>query len=100
MNQELEASDETDFFPAEDALASLGDEKLQREGRESLDPETAEHLARSLKGAIDAGAPAATRWIYFRSPPWTWESLCGREGWLLTDPETGHQFDYVALLMN
>ncbi len=37
--------------------------------------------------AIEAGAPENAVWIWFTSPEWTWLNECGREGWLLVDPD-------------
>jgi hypothetical protein len=43
---------------------------------------------------------AAAEWVFFRSPEWTWQAMCGREGWMLWDPSTGEQFAFRLTCMN
>ena len=45
-------------------------------------------------------ALAAAEWVYFRSPDWTWQNLCGRAGWMLWDPSTGEQFCFQLGIMS
>lgn len=96
----MDSREELEIFPREDVEACMNDEKLQR-GMETESPflPTPE-METSRLGAIRAGAPDRIRWIYFESPPWTWERLCGRAGWLLVDPETLDQFDFSMTIMN
>ena len=100
MDQEPEAPEEGKFFPIEDALACLRDDILQGKNQLPIDPEFESELATILQAAIKDGAPESVVWTYFRSPEWTWEKLCGREGWLLVDPATGDQFDFFMTVMN
>lgn len=39
-------------------------------------------------------------WIYIRTPDWTWEELCGREGWAGRCPKDGSEITFVLTLMN
>ena len=39
-------------------------------------------------------------WIMFNSPPWTWQSLCGRQGPLSICPNCKIQVDFICELMN
>ncbi|MBK8293722.1 MAG: hypothetical protein IPK93_02705 [Solirubrobacterales bacterium] len=90
----------SEIFPIEDVRECMRSGSLQRDGHAWTDPEVDFDLVTSKRGAIEAGAPASIKWIYFRSPPSTWEGLCGREGWLLIDPETCFQFDFSMTVMN
>jgi 2-keto-4-pentenoate hydratase len=98
-----------DDFPTEDVMASLNDDALQKEHSleaylEQADPGKLAEARGIWQAEVDAaiadGGSQETRWIYFRSPPWTWEQLCGREGWLLVDPRTGRQFQFLMTAMN
>jgi DNA-directed RNA polymerase subunit RPC12/RpoP len=39
-------------------------------------------------------------WIYFKSPEWTWENLCGRAGPLAICPKCASQVKFVCCVMN
>jgi hypothetical protein len=88
-------------YPQEDIEASLSDEALQRE--HPLDQESPE-MRRELHNlrvqARRRGAGEATVWIYFSSPDRTWEHLCGRAGWLLYDPKSKRQYDFIETVMS
>jgi hypothetical protein len=89
------------IFPPDDVATSLADATLQKEHRiGNLEPGAQSELEETRQAAIAGGASASTRWIYFSSPPWTWEQLCGREGWLLYDPATERQLEFVMTVMN
>ena len=90
-----------DSFPVEDVEAWIADERLQRDHALAKLPERERaDLETRRQNAIAVGASASCCWIYFVSPAWTWENLCGREGWLLYDPETGEQQAFVLTVMN
>ena len=92
---------ESEKFPREDVLAALADHRLQTENSQAdLSPEMLQTMKERLMAALKCGASEETSWIYFRSPPRTWEHLCGREGWLLYDPHSGSQYDFLLTLMN
>ena len=38
--------------------------------------------------------------VYFVSPQWTWEKLCGRAGYLVICPHCIHQIDFSCTVMN
>ena len=52
-----------DIFPWEDVMACIDDE---------TEP--------SKNGITCPVCGMGVKWIHFRSPAWTWEQLCGREG--------------------
>ena len=70
---------QNELFPWDDVDAARDDTRLQAE-------HDAEN-ARKLHGS-EVRCPKCSRsgdelaWVYFKSPPWTWQSLCGRAGWL------------------
>jgi hypothetical protein len=88
-------------FPPGDVEASANDPALQRQSSlEHLRDDQRQEFQRLRAEAIRQGATEAVRWIYFRSPEWTWRSECGREGWLLYDPETGAQHAFFMTVMS
>ena len=92
---------EMNDFPLEDVLTCLNDAQLQDEHRaQDQDAETCEALDWFREAAAADGAPDTAEWIYFVSPAWTWESLCGREGWLLFDVERRTQHAFYMVVMN
>jgi hypothetical protein len=55
----------------------------------------------SARSCPECGAePGALTWIHFRSPAWTWEQLCGREGWLSVCDRCRMQIDFCLEVMN
>ncbi|MCB8971483.1 MAG: hypothetical protein M9964_08630 [Solirubrobacterales bacterium] len=89
------------IFPPEDVAASIADGSLQGRHRTTeLDPGIQSDMEEARQRVVAEGASPLTRWIYFSSPSWTWEQLCGREGWLLYDPESERQFQFVMTVMN
>ena len=40
------------------------------------------------------------KWIYFDSPGWTWQQLCGRAGPMSICPDCGCLVEFICLLMN
>ncbi|HMU28430.1 MAG TPA: hypothetical protein PKA56_06220 [Solirubrobacterales bacterium] len=97
----MDPEDDLVIFPREDVEACLRNEKMQQEANSDGSPSgQSQAMETSRLGAIEAGAPERIRWIYFESPEWTWQNLCGRSGWLLIDPETIDQYDFVMTMMN
>ena len=39
-------------------------------------------------------------WVYFKSPPESWERQCGREGWFVIDHETLKSKEFVITKIN
>jgi hypothetical protein len=85
-----------DGFPIEDVNASIRDRDLQRR----LDAPQRTTLDTFRRQAIEQGASERAKWIFFHSPEWTWQDLCGIEGWLLYDEETHTQHAFWLTAMN
>ena len=66
------------FPPLEHLTASRRDAALQERGRALVEEARAE--AEDLACPICTRAASELTWFYFRSPPWTWRNLCGRQG--------------------
>lgn len=92
--------DSEGIFPADDVAACAADAKLQEEHREKMSEAECENLeyVRGHHAYVDV--PDSAVWIFFESPGWTWESECGREGWLLYDPESKTQHAFVMTAMS
>lgn len=83
-------------LPDEDVRASIADQQLQREHRlEDLHAASRNQMEAMKSRALAQGASPRTEWIYFESPQNTWEGLCGRAGWLLYDPESRKQYEFL-----
>jgi len=85
-----------EFFPWADVDAARSDAALQA-GRE----------ASAMRGGIDrtvkcprCGSGDQITWLYFRSPAWTWQSLCGRAGWMAVCDGCRHQVTFSCTVMN
>lgn len=79
-------------YPLADVIASARDANLQRS-----------HNIEAAQAEFASGLPNPPEyyvWIYFRSPAFTWEMLCGREGWFVIDPETLRPQAFIITLMN
>lgn len=66
-----------DFVPWEDVETAAGDRRLQRKHQGSNEGIEAP----SCPGC--GRPPSELTWLYFSSPHWTWQNLCGRAGWLV-----------------
>ncbi len=88
-------------FPDEDVAACVSDAELQRAHfLEDVTGPYAPEMEEMRQRALALGASTATYWLYFQSPPRTWRAECGREGWLLHDPESGCQHEFVMTAMS
>jgi hypothetical protein len=98
------------FFPWPDVEAAEHDEELQRThawgeanapavlGLAQDAPITIRERARNCPGC---GRPASElTWVYFSSPAWTWQQLCGRAGWLVVCKPCRLQTDFFLDQMN
>lgn len=56
------------------------------------------HLALSERTCPDCGERMVL--FYYTSPTWTWNSLCGRAGFLTICPSCPKQVDFVLTMMN
>ena len=56
------------------------------------------HLALSERNCPDCGERMVV--FYYTSPTWTWNSLCGRAGFLTICPSCPKQVDFVLTMMN
>lgn len=90
------------FFPPSDVRAAAEDTALQDDAwRNRQPPEgTFEAMVAEFVAEHPGTCLAAAEWVYFRSPDWTWQNLCGRAGWMLWDPSTGEQFCFQLGIMN
>ena len=86
-------------FPLADIEVSVNDDKLQKEHEvEDLDDMQRARLDKAQSGV--SGLTQAAKWYYFRSPSWTWQNLCGREGWILYDRKLQKQYAFLITVMN
>ncbi len=90
------------FFPPADVRAAAGDAMLQKRAWRDDQPEpgTFERMVEEFLAEYPGTCLAAAEWVFFRSPDWTWQAMCGREGWMLWDPSTGEQFAFRLTCMN
>ena len=56
-------------------------------------------LKRKLGGSVP-NLHSKDYWVYFKSPPESWERQCGREGWLVIDHETLSSKEFVITKIN
>ena len=78
-----------DHFPWEDVDACRGREAPGARPVEDACP------------CPQCGKPgAALTWIYFESPEWTWQHLCGRAGWLTVCDDCRVQVQFFLEFIN
>jgi hypothetical protein len=78
-------------FPLEHIIACMRDDTLQ--SRHSLTD--MERYQESL-----SEPPENVVWVYFKSPAWTWENLCGRAGWMAVAKEPMREVAFFVEIMN
>lgn len=90
------------FFPPDHVRLAADDAALQADARrtEALSQEEFQRLVDELLAEQPGLCLASAEWVYFRSPDWTWQQMCGRAGWMLWDPSTGEQFAFRMTVMN
>jgi hypothetical protein len=76
-----------------DVDASEADTLLQQQKADAQHPP-----ARNCPGCDRPSCDLS--WIYFSSPAWTWEKLCGRAGWLVVCKDCHLQVDFFLSVMN
>ena len=81
------------IFPENDVEASRNDAKLQQsaEGEYGAHPE---------EPGVCPNCQQPLTWIWFSSPGWTWEKLCGRAGWLAICDHCRLQVKFDLVVMN
>ena len=78
------------YFPLEDVEACMNSEESAR-----VKPEPNHHSCPLC------GKPSEElKWIYFDSPGWTWQKLCGRAGHMSICPDCGCIVEFICMLMN
>ena len=84
------------MFPWDDVDAARNDAVLQSEH----DSEGARrHYGKRVTCPKCSCSGHELAWFYFRSPPWTWSSLCGRAGWLAVCDPCRTQVQFFIELM-
>ena len=97
-NTSADANTDGEKFPWEDIEAAQADAGLQSEYP----------IAKGQKqyGKYAKRCPKCNasvnqlRWVYFSSPKYTWENLCGRAGWLTVCDRCHVQVDFFCELLN
>ena len=82
--------DEEAFFPWEDVFKC---KIIPNEGELKPCPEC-------IKENTEGDKEGHLITVYFKSPAWTWERLCGREGYLTICTKHKIQVDFICTVMN
>jgi hypothetical protein len=77
------------YFPWEDVDACRG--------RKTRSPKPVGHASACPQCATP---PEKLTWIYFHSPEWTWQHLCGRAGWMTVCDTCHLQTGFFLEIMN
>jgi hypothetical protein len=79
-------------FPVEDVVSCLRDDKLQvRHSLAAAKDRYKAGIAEPIENAI---------WFYFASPALTWETLCGRAGWMVVAKEPLREVAFFLEIMS
>ncbi len=79
-------------LPWEDVVASRRNRRLQK--RNPVEEGRARHLKTARPCPKCGAAPETLAWFYFESPAITWETLCGRAGWITVCDSCHAQVDF------
>jgi len=86
------------YFPWDDVLASKN--HTRSEERHSVEDAQKKYLRRASP-CPQCGVPAERlSWIYLLSPEWTWQTFCGKAGWITVCDECKLQIDFFPEIMN
>lgn len=93
------------YFPWKDVIASEGNASLQRThsaiGEEALPADALETLRTMARACPQCRRQASELdWIYFSSPAWTWNKLCGRARRLVVCKPCHLQVEFFLHVMN
>jgi len=78
--------------PVEDVITCLRDDRLQsRHSLAAAKDRYRESIAEPVQNAL---------WFYFESPALTWETVCGRAGWMVVAKDTPRQIAFFLEIMN
>lgn len=90
------------FYPPPHVRACAADRELQEHAWRDLAPPagTFQEMVSEFLAEHPGTCLASAEWVYFRSPEWTWQNMCGRAGWMLWDPSTGEQFVFRMTVMS
>lgn len=86
-----------EIYPWVDVEAARRNRRLQR--RHPLSE--AEGLREGARSCPLCGrGPGELAWLYFESPKWTWEHLCGRAGWMTVCDDCHEQVEVFTEIMS
>lgn len=96
------------FFPSDDVntfRAQQAGEAVIPPGMKSLYDLAGQRSVDSMRAAATPCPFCASPFkelerVFFVSPPWTWQELCGRAGWLTICPKCEIQVQFFCDLMN
>jgi len=98
MSEDEEDLEDDDSFPLEHVTASRKNSRLQRS--HPVSPAKTKYVSQAKACPKCGATPEQLAWFYFESPPWTWEHLCGRAGWMTVCDKCHLQVDFFLQLMN
>jgi hypothetical protein len=91
-----------EIFATEDVRACAANRRLQRRAkhRDGYSDARFDDLTNDVREMHPDVPLDGTEWIWFESPDWTWDALCGRAGWMLWHPGTGDQIYFDAVMIS
>jgi hypothetical protein len=88
---------ESEQFPWDDVILSRQDRELQ--SKHNVERAVQTYGSKAVcRGCNSCGKELA--WLYFCSPDWTWELLCGRAGWMAVCDQCNVQVFFECDVMN
>ncbi len=100
MRGSILGDDENDpeIFPWEDVRAAQHNTRLQK--KNDVAAARSQHLSQAQPCPKCGATAAELSWIFFSSPKWTWEHLCGRAGYLTICEPCNWQVEFFLTMLN
>ena len=93
-----ESDENGEIFPWEHVMACVSDAKLKK--KHPMRKAKQEGLPFAKPCPKCNASPSDLKWVYFESPPQTWEWLCGRAGWMTICEPCHRQVQFFCQVMN
>lgn len=86
-----------EHFAWEDVVASRNDRRQQE--RHTVEGAKQKYLRAAMPCPKCETPAERLSWIYLLSPEWTWQTLCGKAGWVTVCDRCGVQIDFFQEIM-
>ena len=94
----MESTQYSEYFPWEDVMASRS--RKPGQGQRSVEEGKGKHLKKAVPCPICDTPADRLSWVYLVTPEWTWQTVCGKAGWITVCNRCRLQVDFFVEIMN